>query len=87
MSTRNSPDGGTRSGVGRQGDDVRASGTEGGTHAPDNTLAAQQALEGTEDDDLGAGTEAEMQVRAARATPPMRDVRSDASNRASGEPL
>ncbi|CAA9325943.1 MAG: hypothetical protein AVDCRST_MAG71-1490 [uncultured Lysobacter sp.] len=87
MGTRKDPNGDTRSGVGQQGDDVRASGTEGGTRAPDNTLRAQQALEGTEDDDLGAGTEEEMLLRASRATPPMRDVRSDVSSAATGEPL
>lgn len=87
MSTRSSPSGDTRSGVGRQGDDARPGGSDGGTHAPDNTLGAQQALEGTEEDDLGAGSEEEMLLRASRATPPMRDVRSDVSSSSNGEPL
>lgn len=86
MSTRSSPSGDTRSGVGRQSDDPRPGGSTAGALSPDSNLDSRQALQGTEDNELGARSEQEMFARKARSTPPMHDVRSDATNQATGEP-
>ncbi|GHA79684.1 hypothetical protein [Cognatilysobacter bugurensis] len=83
MSTRSSPNGDTRSGVGRQSNDPRPGGSSAGI-SPDSNLDSIQAIAGTDEDDLSAGTEDEMQRRQARSTPPMNDVRSDETMQASG---
>lgn len=84
MSTRSSPTGDTRSGIGRQSDDPRPGGSSAGV-APDSNLDSIQAIAGSEEDDLGAATEEEAFARKARSTPPMNDVRSDETMRASGQ--
>jgi hypothetical protein len=86
MSTRSSPSGDTRSGLGRQNDDPRSGGSTAGALAPDSNLDSRQAVQGTEEDALGAQSEDERFVRKARSTPPMHDVRSDVTNQATGEP-
>ena len=83
MSTRSSPNGDTRSGVGRQSDDPRPGGSSAGI-SPDSNLDSIQAIAGTDEDDLSAATEEEMLARKARSTPPMTDVRSDETMQASG---
>jgi hypothetical protein len=86
MSTRSSPNGDTRSGVGRQSNDPRPGGTTAGALSPDSNLDSRQAIAGTDTDDLSADSEEEMLARQARSTPPMNDVRSDVTNQATGEP-
>ncbi|MFC0679705.1 hypothetical protein ACFFGH_17845 [Lysobacter korlensis] len=86
MSTRSSPNGDTRSGVGRQSNDPRPGGTTAGALSPDSNLDSKQAIAGTDTDDLSAGSEEEMLARQARSTPSMNDVRSDVTNQATGEP-
>jgi hypothetical protein len=86
MSTRSSPSGDTRSGLGRQSNDPRPGGSTAGALSPDSNLDSRQAVQGTDEDDLGAASEDEMLRRKARSTPPMNDVRSDVTNQATGEP-
>jgi hypothetical protein len=79
-----------QSGVGAQGDDPRPGGSTSGAARHDSRLADREAIEGREDDTLGAATEEEMLRAGARSTPPMGDVRSDAGAGAgpgNGEPL
>jgi hypothetical protein len=83
MSTRSSPNGDSRSGVGRQSNDPRPGGSSTGI-APDSNLDSIQAIAGAGEDDLGSETEGEAFVRKARSTPPMTDVRSDETMQASG---
>jgi hypothetical protein len=83
MSTRSSPNGDTRSGVGRQSNDPRPGGSSAGI-SPDSNLDSIQAIAGTDEDALGAATEEEAYARKARSTPPMNDVRSDETMQASG---
>lgn len=85
MSTRSSPTGDTRSGVGRQSSDPRPGGSTAGALSPDRHLD-RQALQGSEDDDSGAASEDEMRRRQARSTPSMADVRSDTLHTNEGEP-
>ena len=81
--TRNFPGGAPSTGVGRQsGDDPTARGAD----RADSDLDARQALEGREDDDLGAATEREAWIRGARSTPSAADVRSDDMGAPNGEP-
>lgn len=81
--TRDFSGGAPSTGVGRQGDDDPA--THGADRA-DSPLDARQAVEGREDDDLGAGTEAESWILGARSTPSAADVRSDDRGVPNGEP-
>ena len=83
MSTRSSPNGDTRSGVGRQSSDPRPGGSSAGISS-DANLDSIQAIDGTDEDDLGAASEEDMLIRKARSTPSMNDVRSDETMRASG---
>lgn len=81
-----SPTNEIESGIVRQGDSPPAA--PAGTR--DARLNDQQAIEGAESDDLGAASEQAMRRKAARSTPPMGDVRSDAGAGAgpgNGEPL
>lgn len=78
------------SGIGRQSNDPRPGGSTASAARHDSRVDDRQALEGTSDDDLGAASEGEMLREAARSTPPMGDVRSDAgagAGRGNGEPL
>lgn len=78
------------SGIGRQGSDPRPGGSTSGAARHDSDVDDRQAIEGTEDDDLGAASEDGMLREAARSTPPMGDLRSDAGAGAgvqNGEPL
>lgn len=86
MSTRSSPTGDTRSGLGRQSNDPRPGGATAGALSPDSNLDSRQALQGNEDDDLGAASEDEMLRRQTRSTPSMADVRSDTLHEGEGEP-
>ncbi|AXK72868.1 hypothetical protein DWG18_11640 [Lysobacter sp. TY2-98] len=72
-----------RSGIGRQGD---ADPTARGADRIDTELDDRQAIEGRDDDDLSAATEAEAWRRAARSTPSSADVRSDDRGVPDGEP-
>lgn len=83
MSTRSSPSGDTRSGVGRQSNATRPGGSAGGI-SPNENLDSLQAIAGADADDPSAGSEEEMLARKSRSTPPMNDVRSDETMRASG---
>lgn len=80
--------GSPESGVGRQNNDPRPGGSTSGATTHDSPVGSRQAIEGTEEDDLGAATEAGMCEEGARSTPPMGDVRSDAGAAAdqNGEP-
>lgn len=81
--TREFPGGAPSTGVGLQsGTDPAARGAD----RVDSKLDARQAVEGREDDDLAAGTEAELDIRGARSTPSAADVRSDDHGVANGEP-
>lgn len=78
------------SGIGRQRDDPRPGGSTSAAARHDSHIGDRQAIEGTEEDDLGAATESDMLSEGARSTPPMGDLRSDAGAGAgpqNGEPL
>ncbi|GAB6194873.1 hypothetical protein [Lysobacter xanthus] len=81
---REFPGGAPASGIGRQGDLDPS--TRGADRA-DSDLGARQAIEGREEDDLAAGSEAEAWLRGARSTPSSADVRSDDMGAPNGEPL
>lgn len=57
-----------------------------GASRQDTPVSTRQAVDGREDDDLAADSEAEAVRRAARSTPPMGDVRSDDRGVPNGEP-
>jgi hypothetical protein len=84
--SREFPGGAPASGVGRQSDSALDAASRGADRA-DSPLDARQSIEGRDDDDLSAGTEAEMLARKARSTPSPADVRSDDRGVPNGEPL
>jgi hypothetical protein len=76
--------------VGHGNGDPRRGGSTAGVLQQAARAGERQAVEATEDRDLGAAAEPEMPRQAARSTPPMADVRSDADAGAgsgNGEPL
>lgn len=81
---RNFPGGAPTSRIEGQGDLDPSS--RGGQRA-DSRIGTRQAIEGDEDDDLGAGSEGEMWTQGARSTPSAADVRSDALGAPNDEPL
>ena len=80
---RNFPGGAPVSGIEGQGDLDPSS---RGADRVDSTLGSRQAVEGREDDDLGAGSEGEMWTQGARSTPSAADVRSDDMGAPNDEP-
>lgn len=83
---RDFPGGAPSTGVGRQsGSSLDAAAP--GADRIDSPLDTRQAIEGRADDDLAAGSEAEMLARKARSTPSPADVRSDDRGVPDGEPL
>lgn len=80
---RNFPGGAPVSGIeGQAGFDPASCGAD----RVDSKLGSRQAIEGREDDDLGAASEAEMWREAARSTPSSADVRSDDMGAPNDEP-
>ena len=80
---RNFPGGAPASGIGRQsGDDPTARGGD----RVDTQIDDRQGIEGRDDDDLAAGSEAEAWRQGARSTPSAADVRSDDRGVENGEP-